>query len=217
MTRSHEVVTTTGKARAMLDRETGEVMHPVVGPLVEAPQLYVGPSRLAERLGAPARAPLVLLDVGLGAGSNAIAARRVSEAREHPVRRLHIVSFDLEGETGDAARALIATGRHETQATTWTLVIGELPASLASGSPGPADIVYWDPFSPSANPGLWTVEAFTALRRVCGPRATVHTYGAATATRAALLLAGFCVGRGVPGRSVVGSREPGSRHGWMLD
>jgi len=220
MSRFHEVVVTTENVRAMLDRETGEVMHPVVGPLVEPPQLYIGPSRLAEQLSSPANAPLVLLDVGLGAGSNAIAARRVSEALERPVRRLHIVSFDrtaaaletalqqsnaaafdLEGEAGDAARTLIATGCHETDATTWTVVIGELPGTLASVSCGPADVVYWDPFSPSANPGLWTAGAFSALRRVCGPRATVHTYSAATATRAALLLAGFAVGRGGPSGS----------------
>lgn len=218
MSSSHEVVVTTGNARAMLDRETGEVMHPVVGHRVESRQLYVLPSRLAERLSAPSSAPLVLLDVGLGAGSNAIAARRVSEARERPGRRLHIVSFDrtaaalslaaqpghaadfdLEGESGVAARALIASGSHETEATTWTLVIGELPDALDSAPL--ADVVYWDPFSPRANPSLWTATAFTALRRVCGPSAAVHTYSAATATRSALLLAGFAVGRGGPSAS----------------
>ena len=59
-----------------------EVMHPVIGPLVEADALYVVPSRLAARLAqtseADPTAPLVLLDVGLGAGSNAVAAWRVS-------------------------------------------------------------------------------------------------------------------------------------------
>ena len=55
---------------------------------------------------------------------------------------------------------------------------------------------YWDPFSPRANPELWTVAAFTALRRSCRDGATVHTYSGATATRTALLLAGFAVGFG---------------------
>ena len=215
MSGSHEVVLTTGNARAMLDREVGEVMHPVVGPLVEAPQLYIEPSRIAERLSSDVEAPLVLFDVGLGAGSNAIAAWRVSEAREAPGRRLHIVSFDrttaglalavepdnaaafdLEGEAGDAARALLGTGRHETDATTWTLALGELPDTLAGGPWGPADVVYWDAYSPRANPRLWTVAAFEALRVACAPQAHVHTYSAATATRSALLLAGFCVGTG---------------------
>ena len=55
----HEVVTTRSGARAMRDRATGQVMHPVVGPLAEAEALYVAPSRLAERLLAPSVAPLV--------------------------------------------------------------------------------------------------------------------------------------------------------------
>jgi len=66
-----------------------------------------------------------------------------------------------------------------------------------------ADVVFWDPFSPAANPELWTVQSFTALRRLCAEDATVHTYSGATAIRSALLLAGFAVGVGEtisPGR-----------------
>ena len=59
-----------------------------------------------------------------------------------------------------------------------------------------ADVVFWDPFSPRANPELWTIAAFTALRRLCRAGATVHTYSGATAVRSALLLAGFAVGVG---------------------
>ena len=66
-----------------------------------------------------------------------------------------------------------------------------LPAEAAV-----ADLVFWDPFSPKANPELWTLSAFAALRARCGPRAAVYTYSTATATRAALLLAGFFVGVG---------------------
>ena len=207
---SFEVVVTRGGARAVRDPDTGEVMHPVVGPLVEAASLYVGPSRLAERLEGDGP-PLVLLDVGLGAGSNAAAAWRVSAARRGG-RRLHIVSFDrttaalalalehgadfgLDGDSGAAARELIRGGASERDHTRWELVLGELPATLAAAG-ADADIVFWDPFSPRANPELWTAAAFTALRRHCRAGATVHTYSAATATRAALLLAGFAVGVG---------------------
>jgi len=225
----HEVVTTRSGARAMLDRATGEVMHPVVGPLAEAEALYVAPSRLAEHLLEPLE-PLVVLDVGLGAGSNAVAAWRVSEARAGG-RGMEIVSFDrtvaalalalspehaaafgLDGPTGGAARALLASGRHVTPRTTWRLVLGELPGALA-GAALAADIVYWDPFSPRANPELWSMAAFTALRSRCADRATVHTYSAATSTRAAMLLAGFAVGAGpstgTMGQTSVGAIVPG--------
>src|SRR3954452_7378538 len=52
-----EVVRTRSGAPAMLDRTTGEVMHPLVGPRVEAERLYIGPSRLALRLCEPEREP----------------------------------------------------------------------------------------------------------------------------------------------------------------
>lgn len=210
-----EVVTTRSGARAMRDRETGELMHPVVGPLVEAEKLYVEASRLEARLREEAVPALVLLDVGLGAGSNAIAAWKVSERMPAPARRLEMISFDhatsalelalsdehaaafgFDGPALHAARALLSGGRHETPRTVWRLEAGELPSTLARMPECSSDVVFWDPFSPRANPALWTAATFAALRRVCRAGATVHTYSAATATRSALLLAGFAVGVG---------------------
>jgi queuine tRNA-ribosyltransferase len=210
-----EVVTTRSGARAMRDRQSGELMHPVVGPMVEAETLYVWPSRLEERLREPAPEPLVLFDVGLGAASNAIAAWKVAQAHTSPGRLLNIVSFErnvaalelaladehaaafgLEGEAGEAARALLQTGEHRNERTHWRLVRGDLGATLAQQDPASADIVYWDPFSPRANPELWTTSSFTDLRRACRDGATVHTYSASTSVRSALLLAGFVVGTG---------------------
>ena len=206
-----EVVTTRTGARAVRDRLTGELMHPVVGPLVEAERLYLGPSSLRARLGQRAE-PLVLLDVGLGAASNAIAAWKV--ARECG-GRLEIVSFDrslgalrialehpndfgFEGDNLLAARALLDRGEHDAGHTHWRFVGGALPETLELLPDGAADVVFWDPFSPRSNPSLWTMGAFRALRRVCRGGATVFTYSGATATRSAMILGGFAVGVGVP-------------------
>jgi queuine tRNA-ribosyltransferase len=210
-----EVVLTHSGAPAMLDRITGEVMHPVVGPIAEAERLYVVPSRLEARLRALDPEPLVLLDVGLGAGSNAAAAWRLSESLVGAARRLRIISFDrslaalelalapehaagfgLAGQAGAAARALCAQGRYDSARSEWQLRRGELSSTLALERPASADVVFWDPFSPLANPSLWTWSAFMALRRVCRAGATVHTYSGATRVRSALLLAGFAVGVG---------------------
>lgn len=206
-----EVVITRSGAKAIRDRLTGELMHPVVGPLVEAEHLYVGPSRLRER-SREAGEPLVLFDVGLGAGSNALAAW--CAAREVGARRLHIVSFDqsvdamalavsdahaasfgFEGEALEAGRALLRRGHHESAHATWELRLGDLWETLPREARH-GDVVYWDPFSAGANPALWTTRAFSMLHPRCGANATVHTYGGATSTRAAMLLAGFAVGEG---------------------
>jgi queuine tRNA-ribosyltransferase len=218
-----EVVESRSGAAAMRDRATGELMHPLVGPALEAQRLYVQPSRLQARLrerdvaDGSALRPLVLLDVGLGAASNSIAAWQLSEAAPAHARRLEIVSFDrsvaalalalapehcaafgLAGRAGQAARALIEAQRHHSDRTCWRLQLGELPGSLEREPAGSADVVFWDPFSLRANPELWTCAAFARLRGLCRDGATVHTYSGATGVRSALLLAGFAVGIGEP-------------------
>jgi queuine tRNA-ribosyltransferase len=199
----------------MLDRASGEVMHPEVGPLVESQRLYVAPSRLAARLSSAESEPLVVLDAGLGAGSNAIAAWRTARDSRERTRQLELISVDrtvaalelaLQPEHAAAfgfdtaatlaARTLLAERRHTSAHTDWRLQLDELVSVLACTVAGSVDVVFWDPFSPRVDPALWSVRAFCALRRVCRAGATVHTYSGATATRTALLLAGFAVGYG---------------------
>lgn len=205
----HEVVRTKTGALAMRSLETGEVMHPGVGPLIEAEQLYVGQSRLGERL---LGGRVVVFDVGMGAGSNALAARGAATQTPAQAIVLDLISFErdldaltlalstpeafgLQGEPGEAARALLASGHHESPRVCWQLRQGDLLQAL-DVEPLRADIVFWDPFSPKANPGLWTVGAFTTIRRAAGPRCTLFTYSASTTVRLALLLAGWAVGVG---------------------
>jgi queuine tRNA-ribosyltransferase len=219
-----EVILTRSGAPAMRDRASGEVMHPGTGPGVEPQALYVVPSRLDARLRDMGRGEasddLVLLDVGLGAASNAVAAWRVSEAlgNTNDARRLQIVSFDddlsaLElalrpehaesfaltttgGDANAAATALLDNGRHETSRTTWRLSLGDFPVQLAREPTASADIVFWDFYSSKTHPHLWSLATFRELRRVCRSGATLHTYSTATSFRAGLLLAGFAVGIG---------------------
>ena len=198
----------------MRDKLSGELMHPV-GPLIESQRLYVESSQLALRLQQSRDTPLVLWDVGLGAASNAAAAWRCVEQLSGPRRPLRILSFDrslialalalrpenelsfgLEGSVASAARALLDQGRQRNAHVEWELRLGELDVTLVEALDSPADIVFWDPFSPKANPELWTCSAFAAARRGCREGATLHTYSGATSVRAALLLAGFAVGMG---------------------
>ena len=215
MTLDCEVVVTRSGERAMRDRNTGEVMHPVVGPRIESRLLYVEASRLRQRLQEPDESALLLLDVGLGAGSNAVAALEVAFSLVGGRRRLHIMSFDrsvaalehalrpefahsfgYNGRVAEAASRLLADAHYQDDDVRWDLVLGALPTTLARVASHSADIVYWDPFSPAKNPALWTTGAFSELRRCCRAGATLFTYSAATATRSALLLAGFAVGEG---------------------
>lgn len=212
-----EVVLTRDGTPAMFDRASGELMHRT-GPLSESERLYVDAARLGERLCSGQAEPLVVLDVGLGAGSNALAALRCAELPRVTVRRaLRIISLDrsaaalelalrpehaggfglLEERTRAAAQALLAQRWHETVHTRWELHLGEIQSVLPALGAAFADVVFWDPFSPQVNPELWSYRALLAARRACRDGATLHTYSGATAVRAALLLAGFAVGAGL--------------------
>ncbi|MBK6462303.1 MAG: methyltransferase [Myxococcales bacterium] len=211
-----EVVLARSGATAIRDRVTGEIMHPR-GPDVETAEVYLGPSRLAERLATGGEGPLVLFDVGLGAGSNALAAWRLSESRPRGPgagRPLDIVSFEhdlsalalalderhraafglTDARAHGAASALARDGHHEAYRTRWRLCLGDLREALEAEPAGSADVVFWDPFSREVTPELWTVACLRAARRVCRDGCTLHTYSAATATRSGLVLAGFAVG-----------------------
>lgn len=201
-----ELVTTRSGARALRDNSVGEVMHPGLGPVDEAQRLHVAAAALERRLRASDPQPLVLFDVGLGAGSNAAQAIALVE-RIRPPRDLWIYSFENDlaafafaiqhsDEFGLPRRAgdLLAS-----QATglgwTWNLADGDALERIAA-QPLEAEVLFWDPFSFRANPQLWSVRAFSTALANSRADAVLTTYSNSTTVRTAMLLAGWAVGRG---------------------
>lgn len=80
-------------------------------------------------------------------------------------------------------------------------------------APVRADFVFHDPFSPSANPEMWTSDVFGRLAGWSAPEAVLATYASASSARAAMAHAGWLVARcpGVLGKRemTLASREPG--------
>ncbi len=197
-------------------------MHARTPPMAEALSLYVDQSQLAERLRlgpseTAADAPaLVLWDVGLGAGANAMAAIRCYEqaAAVHPVRALEIVSFEDDLDSlrlafahrhhfpylrHGAPAGLLGSGhwRSSTGAgLTWRLVEGDVFLTLSEVMPRP-DLVFYDLFSGRTHAEAWTLSSFRRLFAAFGERdAELFTYTASTAARVAMLGAGFLVATG---------------------
>jgi tRNA U34 5-methylaminomethyl-2-thiouridine-forming methyltransferase MnmC len=191
-------------------------MHPSVGPWQEARALYVEQARLAERL-AVEGPPLHVWDVGLGAGTNAVAA--LTCARElggRQRRELKITSFEIDlaplrlaladaqgfpflQPFADAAEALRKGEPWRAGRSQWELRLGDA-AELWRSPCEPVEIIFFDPFSPASNPALWTPAVFALLRDHAATGqdgCTLFTYSAATPTRVSLLLGGFYVGSGV--------------------
>jgi queuine tRNA-ribosyltransferase len=212
-------------------------MHSVNRPSDEANAVYVTQSRLAARLLLPAALnggngggdrptlaatasvdELVIWDVGLGAGSNAMAAIACFEdvLERHgasALRPLRLVSFERDLDplilaTAKSARfphlqhaaphGIIAAGRwtHASKLLTWELVHGDFLAHVDRAVA--PDLIFYDPFSAKTDTPLWTPETFARLFARCGTKPVeLFTYSASTAVRVALLTAGFFVAEGV--------------------
>jgi tRNA U34 5-methylaminomethyl-2-thiouridine-forming methyltransferase MnmC len=204
-----EVVTVPGGARSLRSREHGETFHPGIGPMQEARILHVAQHRLEERLAAG----FVIWDVGLGAGANAIAMIEALHAMGKKESRVEIRSFD---ETLEPLRfalkhaeelyyparwrplieQLLLRGKVEIGSIVWILDTGDFRERINQCT-GPApNAVMFDPYSPTANPGMWTRQVFQAIREKAATDCTLTTYSRSTVTRARLLQAGWCVGRG---------------------
>lgn len=212
-------------AYALHNRESRETMHPGRGPWEEANALYVQGSGLAGLLSASGGGKsreLVLFDVGLGAGANALAAITCHgqlRRRGGPVRPLRLISFEndlspLRFALAHAAQlgyllgheqpleALLKEGCWKGDGDVeWELRLGDFPA-LIEEEPRRAEMVFFDPFSPRTNPAMWSLRTLESLYRCRKPGAEMRlvTYSTAYGTRSALLLAGFYVGdAGAPG------------------
>ncbi len=199
---------------------SGEVMHSVNSPDEEANRLYVEQPALAMRLTTTAAESdeLVIWDVGLGAGHNAMAVLRcfekcLAEAGENPIRKLRVVSFECDLDPlrlaagrgayfahvrHAAPKAILNDGKwaHASGAMHWELHHGDF-LQFIEQVPAP-DIILYDPFSAKTDTPLWTRETFARIRAACAAKsAELYTYSAATAVRVALLGAGFHVAAGV--------------------
>lgn len=218
----YEVVISPQGFSSVRQISSGEVMHSINDPGLEAESVYVRQSRLAERVlsrdGTDSEKPLVVWDVGLGAASNAMAAIRCfervySENRDNLPRRMRLVSFERDLDAlrlaakhasrfahlhHAAPQVLLADGKwsHASGLLDWELLTGDF-TERSMDAPRPT-LIYYDPFSYKTDAPLWTLEAFRHLRTRCGDGdAEVYTYSAATAVRVALLSAGFFVAEGV--------------------
>lgn len=171
-------------------------------------------------------APLVLFDVGLGAASNALAAIHCAkgvygERATAPSKPLYIVSFEnnlsllefalknsraFDHMTGmeSALESLLGTLHWQSPCgmITWDLRPGDFTKIIKTEAASP-DIIFFDPYSPSVNREMWSLECFETLFRAM-PRlknldaepTTLFTYSVATPVRVAMLMAGFYVGFG---------------------
>jgi len=226
---SYEIQTFPNGHVSLRDTKVGETMHSSIGPWEEAKLLYIEQSKLSDRIRKAGEVPLVIYDVGLGIGANALATLEVFEEQEIG-RNVHLISF--ENDISGLKYALQNIDhfpflkRHEAllkeflrfRSVTlhskfglsfqWDLCEGSF-FNEVQNRPCP-ELIYYDFYSPKTSPHLWGFKYFDLLfkgthtRRKAELETTLLTYSSSTAVRSAMLLAGFYVGLG---RSTVEKRE----------
>jgi queuine tRNA-ribosyltransferase len=213
---THEIVTFPNGSHSIRPCSTAEAMHSNIGPWEEAQTLYIRQSGLKDRLRQEGR-PLVIYDLGMGIAANALAAIECY-FESNPLRDLLVLSFenDLGGlelalsrpecfdwiaRNRDAVMTLLTSGLWETcrgdRRACWRLLEGDFQSQDLSVFPE-ADLVFFDFYSPKSNAALWGTRCFERLKARLAPGAGLLTYGASTAARSAMLLAGLYVGLGEP-------------------
>ncbi|MEI6714441.1 MAG: tRNA guanosine(34) transglycosylase Tgt [Verrucomicrobiota bacterium] len=201
---------------------SGEIMHSRTPPMEEARALYVEQAFLAERVRVPSGVdptsaePLIIWDVGLGAAANAMAAIQCYEenAKKGSVRPMQIISFENDLDSlqlafnhSDKFLYLRHSGpawilrqgewqSREFPGLSWRLLKGDFLETMDAANARP-EVIFYDMFSSKTCGDQWTLSVFERLFAACGDHGTeLFTYTCSTASRVAMLGAGFSVARG---------------------
>lgn len=190
-----------------------QIMHNPLGPVLEAQELYLKHSKIKEKLLEPTQTPLVIYDVGLGGGANAIAALNFQKDLGSQ-RPIELVSFEndfslLTFALSNAEKLSYLAGYEEALNTlrnknfvaqnkwSWKLIDGDLKETIRTPNLPPPEIIFYDVYSPQIDAKLWGLDIFSNFfkhSRKAQSSSLLVTYSRATAVRSSLLSAGYYVG-----------------------
>lgn len=200
----------------------GEHYHSTHGAVQESRHIYTGlalEGRLATWHQDKER-PLRLFEVGLGTGLNALLTALIANKEQIPIHYTSIEKYplaeevfhhlsyeDIVGEGSDELlRRLHESPWGEDVSITSFFTLHKVLGDLTDYTfPQALDVVYYDAFSPEAQPELWEERLFLSLYNAMNCQATLATYCAKGVVRRALQHAGFSVERlsGPPGKREV--------------
>lgn len=191
----------------LFSEEYSQAMHTLDGAYREAVIKHVLPSKVLEK----DEAILRVLEVGFGIGYNVLALVEAF-SKEKPGRFLEVVSLErnidaitrIEAAFDDENRRcmfeLLKSIPEKKQIRqehfSVTVLEGDARRTVQMLEGDVFQAIFHDPYSPSKNPELWTVDFFRELLRLAKDGCMLTTYSSAAQIRSALLEAGFAVGKG---------------------
>lgn len=206
MEKNYLLTTEDGTATLFLE-EYGQAMHSVSGAYEESLLKHVYPSGILECSSEKVSA----LDIGFGLGYNVLALMNEFLNRKSG-RALEIISLEKDRTFSEFMKSIsfndgrdeiygfikevYNSGKGNYYQISLEIIFGDARETLQGLSGKKFNAVFQDPFSPSKNPELWSVDYFNILKNLLAGDGVITTYSSADHIRRAMLEAGLGVGRG---------------------
>lgn len=211
-----ELYITEDGSPTLYNAELGEHYHSRHGAVQESQHIFIE-AGLKHRLALlPPVRPLRILEVGFGTGLNALMTLMLAQREGLEIHYTSLeaypismglaseLHFPLEG-SGPLLAELHAqsSGQALPLVSYPPFVLEKIQTKLEDYPPeGSYDLIYFDAFSPEAQPELWQEEVFHTLCHAARPGAVLTTYCAKGEVRRRLQRSGWLVERlaGPPGK-----------------
>ncbi|MCK5073859.1 MAG: hypothetical protein KAQ98_10565 [Bacteriovoracaceae bacterium] len=211
---TYEIVPTKDGHPTVWSEHFKELAHSTEGSYDETVHNYVNSCNISDLIKKYHKP--VIFEVGLGVGIGLLATLE-EICKQNEVQAMQYISVEIDEELVYwALKNVFSKTRHNWldglkkkkkedieyfhlihQKIEITIILGDARKTLAKsfelGLIPKVHAIYQDPFSPSKNPSLWTVEWFSLLKKLSHTEVILSTYSSATGIRCSLFEAGWCV------------------------
>lgn len=218
--KNRELVTTADGSQSISDGRTGETYHSINGAITESRLVFISNGLEFFKTKTASR-KIAVLEIGFGTGLNAWLSLLKATEWKRQIVYTALEAFPLEivlaekltyAESAEKQRDkqkfmalhLSDWGKPVQLDEFFLLTKIQQDLSEFSGEVSSFDVIYFDAFSPNAQPELWTEEIFSRLFHSLKSGGVLVTYSSRGLVKHALRSAGFTVKR-LPG-------PPGKRH-----
>lgn len=205
---SNYLITTDDGSTTLFIEEYEQAMHSTSGAYEESLLKHISPSGILHEKNRSVN----VLDIGFGLGYNILAlVHEYSENKKgNPI---NIISIEKEeraflpfmdkikfNDKRDISYELVkkaySKGKAKEGRINISVKFGDAREIIQNLETETFDAVFQDPFSPSKNPELWSIEYFKTIYRLMKKTGTMTTYSSANQIRRAMIEAGFYIGKG---------------------
>ncbi|GAB3180743.1 tRNA (5-methylaminomethyl-2-thiouridine)(34)-methyltransferase MnmC2 [Telluribacter humicola] len=202
--RPGRLVYTADGSNSLYNTELDQHYHSMQGALQESRHVFInlGLKPALEQASAPVR----IFEMGFGTGLNALLAWQQADDFQKPVEYLGVEAYPIADEEVEGLNFDEITGKaglaqlHQAPWSAYTRLTEyfsfcKVHTTLEDFTlnDAPFDVIFYDAFSPTAQPELWTEEVFARIAAMTRPGGVLVTYSAKGSVRRALDAVGFSV------------------------